>query len=401
MTYLSHLECGEGGTRLSPQAPLSAVCADRGILFARYDLQRLRREVPRARVEQGPASLWRYAALLPAENPRKAVTLGEGFTPLLPCDRIGASLGVRELLVKDEGQNPTGSFKDRGSAVALTRYRELGVRTVALNSSGNAGGSWSLYAARAGIRCVSLLPTDNQPASRKQCIAMPNSTYVMEDWHTAGRAVAEACQRNGWFNVNTLLEPYRVEGKKTMGLEIAEQLGWRLPAAIFYPMGGGTGAIAIWKAFDELLELGWVTGKLPRIFITQYEGCAPMVKAFEEGRSDCEAWGHIDILPGGLKSPKPMGDRHVLSLLRKTGGAAIAVSSEDALACTTTLAREEGIYACPEGATTLAGLRKARERGLIGADEQVVLVNTGSGLKSIPSMPEVATPRVLSGADIG
>ncbi|MBI3936306.1 MAG: threonine synthase [Betaproteobacteria bacterium] len=400
MSYLTHLECSRCGERFAADAPRNHECKDGGLLFARYDLARLKREVTAADIAHGACSLWRYAPLLPAADPGNAVTLGEGWTPLLKSPRLAQRLGCRELWVKDEGRNPSGTFKDRGAAVALTRYRELGVKTVALNSSGNAGGAWALYAARADIACVNLLPSDAQPASRKHCSLAGALTYLVEDWHAAGRFVAEACAKNGWFNVCTLKEPYRAEGKKTMGLEIAEQLGWRLPDAIVYPMGGGLGAIAIYKAFDELRELGWISGGLPRLIVTQYEGCAPVVKAFEEDRQECEPWGEISILPGGLKSPNPPGGRHVLKLMRETSGAAIAVSTDEALAAVAEMARAEGIFACPESATTLVGLRKALARGIIRAQERVVLMSTGSGLKSIPSLPEPRELLITSSAGV-
>jgi len=400
MSYFTHLEYTNTGERLMPDAPPRPQVPGAGLLLARYALDRIAREVDRDRIAGGPATLWRYAPLLPVSDPSRAVTLGEGYTPLIACDRLAARLGVRRLLVKDEGRNPTGSFKDRGASVALTRYRELGVDTVALNSSGNAGAAWSLYANRAGIRCVSLLPAESQGASRQQCIAAGSEVYAIEDWHGAGRLVAEASAKHGWLNVNTLLEPYRLEGKKTMGLEIAEQLRWRLPGAIFYPMGGGTGAIAIWKAFEELKTLGWVEGPLPRLFVTQYEGCAPVVKAFDEAREDCEPWGRIDIPPGGLRSPRPPGGRAVLALLGETRGAALAVSVADTLDAVATLAREEGVFACPEGATTLAGLRQAIARGLLAPDAEVVLMNTGSGLKSLPTLPDHELPLAATAADI-
>jgi len=400
MTYLTHLESTADGSRHAPDHPHTDIGVPGSLLLARYDLARIGAQVDRDALSAGPASLWRYAPLLPAKDPAAAVTLGEGWTPLLPAPKLGAALGMQSLQVKDEGQNPTGSFKDRGASVALTRYRELGVSTVALNSSGNAGAAWSLYAARAGMRCVSLLPADNQPASRTQCIAAGATSYVVEDWHAAGALVRAATAANGWLNVNTLLEPYRLEGKKTMGLEIAHQCGWTMPDVVFYPMGGGTGAIAIWKAFEELIALGWASGPMPRMFITQYEGCAPLVKAFEDGRDSAEPWGRIDILPGGLKSPKPPGDRAVLRLLRETRGAALTVSTAEALAAVGELARTEGIFACPEGATTLAGLRKALGRGLVAPGERVVLVNTGSGLKSVPSLPDAALPIVRAAGEI-
>ena len=397
MTYVTRIESSQG-RELSVNAPVTARPGE--MLSVRYDLDRIRREVKPHDIAQGPATLWRYAPLLPAD-PRQAVSLGEGYTPLLTAPRLARALGVSSLHVKDEGRNPSGTFKDRGAAVAISRYVELGVKTVAHNSSGNAGGAWSLYAARAGITCVNLLPTDAQPASLQHCRASGQPAYLVENWHDAGRLVAEACERHGWLNICTLREPYRLEGKKTMGLEIAEQLGWRMPAAIFYPMGGGLGAIAIWKAFDELLSLGWIAGKRPRLFVTQYAGCAPVVKAFAEGRAECTPWGKIDIPPGGLKSPNPPGGRAVLALMREHGGAAIAVTTDDAMAAVDQLAREEGIFACPESATTLAGIKQALARGLVQADDEIVIVNTGSGLKSIPSLAAARFPTVTNSAEIG
>ncbi len=387
MSYLTHIENGSG-ERFDPATPLSAHPAEQ--LRARYDLDGLRREVTRDAIERGPSSLWRYAPLLPVAQPERAISLNEGWTPLLQAPRLARSLGMRRLTIKDEGRNPSGTFKDRGAAVAVSRYLELGVKTVAHNSSGNAGGSWSLYAARAGITCVNILPTDAQPASRQHCRASGQPTFLLENWHDGGRLVAEACEKMGWLNICTLREPYRLEGKKTMGLEIAEQLGWRMPDAIVYPMGGGLGAIAIFKAFGELLHLGWIKGKLPRLYVTQYEGCAPLVKAWDEGRDDCTPWGKIDIPPGGLKSPNPPGGRAVLELIRKYGGGAVAVTADEALAAVDEMTREEGLFTCPESATTLSGLRKAIARGWIKSDEDVVLVSTGSGLKSIPTLD---TPR--------
>ena len=403
MSYLTHIETG-AGKRLDPSLPHSAVPAEG--LRARYDLARIRREITRETIARGPASLWRYAPLLPVADPGRAVSLGEGWTPLLRVPRLAQALGMKQLAVKDEGRNPSGTFKDRGAAVAASRYVELGVKTVAHNSSGNAGGSWSLYAARSGITCVNILPTDAQPSSLQHCRASGQPTFLLENWHEGGRLVAEACEKHGWLNICTLREPYRLEGKKTMGLEIAEQLGWRMPDVIVYPMGGGLGALAIWKAFEELLQLGWIEGKLPRLYVTQYEGCAPVVRAWDEGRDECTPWGKIDIPPGGLKSPNPPGGQAVLKLMREHGGGAIAVTSREAFAAVDEMTRDEGLFPCPESATTLAGLRKALARGWIQADEEVVLVSTGSGLKSIPTLeaayfPTVTTSAELSGLGIG
>jgi threonine synthase len=395
---LTHLEAVPAGERIAPD---TAVNAPNGVLlYARYDLKRIRAEVTPQDIARGPSSLWRYAPLLPLRDPANVVTLGEGWTPLLRAKRLGAALGCEDLWIKDEGRNPSGTFKDRGAAVALSRYRELGVKSVALNSSGNAGGSWALYAARAGIACTSVLPTDALASSRRQCELSGARTYYATNWHDSGRIVAEASAAHGWFNVCTLKEPYRTEGKKTMGLEIAEQLGWQLPGVIVYPMGGGLGAIAIWKAFEELLALGWVSGPMPRLLVTQYAGCAPAVKAFDEGRDTVEPWGALDVPPGGLKSPNPPAGAAVLAILRKHGGAAIAVETAEAMREVSAIAECEGIFACPESATTIAGIRKALARGIIEGSERIVVVCTGSGLKSIPSLPAHAERRITSAAEI-
>lgn len=397
MSYLEYVETASG-KRLDSQKLHSTAPAEE--LRARYDLARIRREVTQETIARGPASLWRYAPLLPVAQPEQAVSLGEGWTPLLQAPRLARGLGMRQLAVKDEGRNPSGTFKDRGAAVAVSRYVELGVKTVCHNSSGNAGGSWSLYAARGGITCVNILPTDALPASRQHCRASAQPTFLLENWHDGGRLVAEACDKHGWLNVCTLREPYRLEGKKTMGLEIAEQLGWRMPDVIVYPMGGGLGAIAIFKAFEELIQLGWIQGKMPRLYVTQFEGCAPLVKAYDEGRDECAPWGKIESPPGGLKSPNPPGGRAVLKLIREHGGGAISVTTQESLAAVDEMTREEGLFPCPESATTLAGLGKAIARGWIGTDEEVVLVNTGSGLKSIQTLAAANFPTITTSAEL-
>ncbi len=402
MTYLDHLECSECRERLPVDVPQSNRCKDGGLLYARYDLDRARAEFSRDDVARGPASLWRYGPLLPLADADRAVTLGEGWTPLHRADRLARAVGCGELRVKNEGVSPTGSFKDRGAAVALSRYRELGVSAVVLNSSGNAGAAFSLYAARAGMRCVSILPADAQPGSVRQCGLAGAGVYALaaDRWHEAGGMVAELARRHGWFDVGTMKEPFRTEGKKTMGYEIAEQLGWEMPDVIVYPAGGGTGAVAIWKGLEELAALGWVEGAPPRMVVTQYEGCAPIVRAFEDGREECEPWGEIDIPPGGLKSPAPPAGRQVLRLMRETGGGGVAVSVDETLEAVAELSALEGIFACPEAATTLAGLKKALRSGLVRRDERVVLVDTGSGLKSVPTLPEVDCPPIGGVEDV-
>ncbi len=399
MSYLSHLQCSTSGTRFAADQPHNNTCPDGGILEARYDLDRLRTEVDRDALGRGPSSLWRYAPLLPAARPHAAATLGEGWTPLLPVPALGRDMGCSNLWVKDEGRNPSGTFKDRGAAVAATRMVELGIDTMIHNSSGNAAAAWALYAARAGIRCVNLLPDDVLPASLLQSSMAGADTYVVDGpWLESGAMVRAAADRHGWFNGGTLKEPYRLEGKKTMGFEVCEQLGWKLPDVLVYPTGGALGAIAMYKAFRELRELGWIDAHhLPRLIVTQYEGCAPIVRAFEEGKDRAEPWRDLDVLPGGLKSTTPPGDRAVLSILRETGGTALAVSTEDSLTAVARMTRAEGIFPCPESATTLVGLDEALKRGVVDRGDTIVLMITGSGLRSIPVMPALDAPRLRAG----
>jgi len=362
----------------------------------RYDLARLRGDIDRDALATGPASLWRYASLLPAQRPDEAVTLGEGWTPLLAVPRLGDALGCPHLLAKDEGRNPSGTFKDRGAAVALTCHRERGVKTVIHNSSGNAAGAMALYAARAGIRCVNLVPDDVLPASLQQSVLAGADTVILDGpWQASGRIVAAAAERHGWFNIGTLREPYRLEGKKTMGYEIAEQLGWTLPDAIVYPTGGGLGAIAIYKAFRELQALGWIAaGPLPKLIVTQYEGCAPIVRAFRGNADHATLWEDLDVPPGGLKSTRPPGDRAVLALLRDTAGTAVTVSTAEAMEAAALMTRTEGLFPCPESATTAAGLRQALASGVVKRGDRVVLLVTGSGLKSVEAFAPAGVRRI-------
>jgi threonine synthase len=401
-SYFSHLECAEGGERFAGDEPQINICTPGDILEARYDLEQLKRDVSRDDIACGPASLWRYAPMLPVSDPNNAVTLSEGWTPLLPLKKLGSVLGCSNLYLKDESRNPSGTFKDRGASVAVSRLRELGVSTVALNSSGNAGAAWALYTASAGMRCVNLFPKDVLPASLQQSALAGADIFVLDGpWKEAGPMIKQAARRHGWFNCNTLHEPYRLEGKKTMGYELSEQFDWELPDVVIYPTGGALGAIAIFKAFDELRGLGWVDcTRSPRLVVTQYEGCAPIVKAFKEGREDVESWGDPDVLPGGLKSPRPAGGRAVLRILHATEGTAIAVSTADALENMGRMARTQGVLPCPESATALAGLISALEKGALDRDERIVLMNTGSGLKSIPNMPVADPVSVGPGDDL-
>lgn len=376
MTFLTSIKAGDV---VRPADTLDFSGAPSTFPLAQYDLAKLRKTVSRDEVAKGPSSVWRYWMLLPATDPASAVTMGEGWTPLIA---LGAT-GHRNLWLKDEGQNPTGSFKDRGASIGFTRYRELGVKTLALNSTGNASAAWALYAARAGIRCVSYLPVDGQAATRQQCGLAGGEMHFIEDWANVGAIVARECAKHGWLNVSALREPYRIEGKKTLAFELAEQFEWRLPDAIVFPTGGGQGVIALYKGFQELRELGWISDPDPKLVITQYAGCAPIEKAFRENKTHCEPWGKIDILAGGMKSPNPICGPAILETLRRTRGSAQSVTNEEALAAQAELCRSEGLFICPEVATTLVGYRKALAAGVLQETDRTVLVGTATGLKSL------------------
>lgn len=311
----------------------------------------------------------------------RAVTLGEGGTPIVPL-QWGALHGLNDLRVKDEGQNPTGTFKARGAAVGVSRLREHGVSRVVVSSSGNAGDAWAAYCTRAGIEATIILPDEGSPTTLTEASLSGQRVYTFGGHNARGGRLANAYSAaHGAFCANTFQEPYRLEGKKTMGLELAEQLGWRMPDVLFYPTGGGVGLIGIWKAFNELLELGWLQGPLPRFVVTQYAGCAPIVEAFRKRRAACEPWGEIRTLPGGLRAPKPAADFLILRILYETNGAAVAVEGDDALAAVRDVMTSDGLFMCPEAATTIVALRELLRSGDIGRDERVVIVNTGTGLK--------------------
>jgi threonine synthase len=334
--------------------------------------------------------MWRYAEFLPVRDRRHVVTLGEGGTSMFAMPRLGDLVGLPNLYVKDEGLNPTGTFKARGASAGLSRARELGARAVAMPTAGNAGGAWAAYGAHAGIAVHIAMPRDAPTVTQLECrLYGADLTLVDGLISDAGRVISIGIQKHGWFDVSTLREPYRVEGKKTMGLEIAEDLGWELPDVIVYPAGGGVGIIGIWKALQELAAIGWVQGSLPRMVIVQAAGCAPLVRAFHTGREESEFWEGAHTVAAGLRVPKALGDFLVLRALRESGGTAVAVEDEAILEATRLLARMEGLWACPEGAATLAGAMELRRQGWLRPRDRVVLINTGSGLK-YPDLPLVA-----------
>ncbi|MBA8792629.1 threonine synthase [Friedmanniella endophytica] len=382
---LSHLECSRTGTRQDADvvAGLSPTGAP---LLVRYDLDHVRATVDRDALAARPADLWRYHEVLPVRGPAHVTTLGEGWTPLLPAARYGAAISVPGLMIKDEGALPTASFKARGAAVGVSRARELGVGGIAMPSNGNAGAAWALYAARAGLASMIMMPVGAPDVCRREAVAAGADVVLVDGLiNDAGRLVRERMAAEperfaGWQDVSTLREPYRIEGKKTMGYEIAEQLGWRLPEVIVYPAGGGVGLIGIHKALQELVMLGWVEGPLPRLVAVQAAGCAPIVAAYEAGLDHAEP---VEVTPSvafGINVPTALGDRLMLTAVRETGGTAVAVGDADLLAEERAVTAAEGLFVCPEGGACLAAVRRLRADGWLDGSERVVVLNTGSGL---------------------
>lgn len=354
-------------------------------LSASYDLARIQRQVMREEVANRQRGMWRWHELLPVQDPQFIISLGEGDTPLIPLERLGKQSSLPGLFLKDEGLNPTGSFKARGLAAAVSKARELGVERFIIPTAGNAGGALAAYAARAGLECHVLMPKDTPITIQRECMLYgAKVTLVNGLINEAGRQAGEIARREGWFDVSTFKEPYRLEGKKIMGFEIAQQFKWQLPDVILYPTGGGTGLVGIWKAFCELAELGWLEDShRPRMIAVQAEGCAPVVHAWESEADTCSLFENASTHAAGLRVPKPFADRMILRTLRESGGLALTVSEEEIRSSQTTLAAEEGIFASPEGAATYAALLKLLENGQIQQKEQVLLLNTGHGLKYV------------------
>ena len=380
MPKATHLECSLCHNRLEAGV-VANLCACGGPLLVRYDLDRIRHRWRRREVANGPSSMWRYAPLLPPAN-ESIVTLGEGWTPLVRTERLGARIGADDLWVKDEGLNPTASFKARGLACAISMCVELGIRKVAIPSAGNAASAMAAYAAAAGIEAHIFMPRDVPQANYLECMAYGAHVTLVDGLiGDCDRMVAERGPAEGWFDAGTLKEPYRIEGKKTMGYEVAEQLDWELPDAIFYPTGGGVGLIGMWKAFEEMEKLGWIGGRRPKMIAVQAEGCQPVVRAFEENEPRCRFYENASTVAAGLRVPKPLGDFLVLHAVRQSGGTAIAVSDDAMLEAGVRLAADEGIYAAPEGAACVAALEKLLASGFLKRTDRIVLYNTGSGLK--------------------
>ena len=388
MPKAAYLECSLCQERLEAGA-VANLCSCGGPLLVRFDLNRIRHRWRRRDVSRGPASMWRYAPVLPPAD-GAVVTLGEGWTPLVRARRLGERLGAESLWVKDEGLNPTGSFKARGLACAISMCVELGIRKVAIPSAGNAASAMAAYAAAAGIEAHIFMPRDVPQANYLDSKAYGAQVTLVDGLISdCGRLVAERAPVEGWFDVSTLKEPYRIEGKKTMGYEVAEQLDWELPDAIFYPTGGGVGMIGMWKAFDEMERLGWIGSRRPKMIAVQAEGCQPIVRAFEENQPRSTFYPDARTIAAGLRVPKALGDFLVLQAVRESGGTAIAVSDDEMVEAGVRLASEEGVYAAPEGAACVAALEKLLASGFLKPADHIVLYNTGSGLK----YPEVYATR--------
>src|SRR6516164_4589037 len=394
MPKATHLECSLCGAKYDAAA-VANLCTCGGPLLVRYDLAVIRHRWPRREVANGKANMWRYAPVLPPAE-ASIVTLGEGWTPLVRTKRLGARIGAEQLWVKDEGLNPTASFKARGLSCAVSMCVELGIRKVAIPSAGNAASAMAAYAAAAGIEAHIFMPRDVPQANYIECKAFGAHVTLVDGLISdCGRMVAEEGPKEGWFDVSTLKEPYRIEGKKTMGYEVAEQMDWELPDAIFYPTGGGVGMIGMWKAFDEMERLGWIGARRPKMIAVQAEGCQPVVRAFEEHEPRSRFWEDARTVASGLRVPKPLGDFLVLEALRKSGGTAIAVSGSEMLDAGARLASEEGIFAAPEGAACAAACEKLLACGFLKSADRIVLYNTGTGLKYVEAY-STRFPRVAS-----
>ncbi len=382
-SFLQELECPRCHHRVAADR-LQTVCPQcQGPLFSRYALGELKQHMDKAELRLRRKGLWRWFELLPLQDARFMVTLGEGDCPLVQLTRLGERLGLTHLWLKDESLNPTGTFKARGLAVAISRAKELGAQRVIIPSAGNAGGAAAFYAARAGMEACVVVPVNTPRENLRECQAAgAKIIQVKGTLRDAGKLVQEISQREGWFDLATFREPYRLEGKKVMGLEIAEAFHWRLPDVIIYPTGGGTGLVGMWKAFEELRDLGWLEGeRFPRMVSVQAKGCAPLVRAFENGQDQCQVWQGARTIASGLCVPKSFADREILQVLYQSRGTAISVEDEEILQAGRELAHTEGIFAAPEGAATLAGLKKLIARGFISPADRLVLFNTGTGLK--------------------
>lgn len=383
ISFITELRCSRC-RNVQDSNVIQTVCTScGGTLFSNYDIEKAKQELTKNQLSTRVASLWRYKEMLPVKYEANIVTLGEGFTPVVKIGRTGERLGFKKMYMKDDGVIPTGTFKSRGMTTAISKAREFGISRVALASAGNAGGAAAAYSARAGIECFVFMPRDAPESTMRECQHVGTHLYLVDGLiNDAAKFVTSGRQRYAWFELSTLKEPYRVEGKKTMGYEIAEQFGWDLPDVILYPTGGGTGLIGMWKAFNELEQLGWIKGsKKPRMVSVQSKGCAPVVKAFKEGRESVEPFKNAKTIASGIRVPFPYASEQILRVLRESGGTAVEVDDAEIIKAMTYLGREEGMNVCPEGAATLAGIEHLAAEGWIQRNEKILLYNTGTGIK--------------------
>jgi threonine synthase len=379
-SFFSHLVCTKCGASLERESRASLCARCGGPLFARYEKNRLDRDSAAGR----PRTIWRWHEMMPVEDPGNIVSLGEGGAPLLRAERLGGAAGFTDLWIKDEGNNPTGSFKARGLSAAVSKAKEQGAAKIALPTAGNAGGAAAAYAAKAGMECHVFMPEDTPPVFRIECERYgAKVTLVPGLIDACGRIVAESAPREGWYDVSTLKEPYRVEGKKTMGYELAEDFGWELPDAILYPTGGGTGLIGMWKAFEEMEALGWIGGERPRMISVQAAGCAPIPKAFREGKEVSEKWQNAETYASGLRVPKAFADFLILRGIRESDGDAIAVGDDEMRRAADEIGSAEGLFVCPEGAAVWAAAKALAATRRLDPKSRIVLFNTGTGFKYV------------------
>ena len=394
-SFISHLECSYCGKEYRGDNSLQ-VCESCGYpLFVRYDLASLKKSVDRDVLSDRTPNFWRYHELLPVLYPDNIVSMNEPMTPIVTLSETAKSMGLDNLLAKDEGVLPSGTFKARGASIGISKAKEMGVRAIGIPTNGNAGAAWTLYAAKAGIDITVVMPNSAPATPQKECLIAGANLYVIDGTIAdAGKILPQVIEADSWYDVSTLKEPYRLEGKKTMGFEIAEQLDWQVPDVIVYPTGGGAGVIGIYKAFMELQELGWLGKRMPRFVIVQASGCAPLVRAFEKGDRFSVEWQDPHTIAFGMRVPKALGDFLILDVLRQTDGTAVSVDDDEIRAERQNVVRKDGLHASPEGAAGVAGIRKLREQGWIRPDETVLVMNTGSGLKYTDQI--TAKPKTFS-----
>lgn len=398
-SYLAHLECGRCSKIYDADIP-QGLCVCGAPLLARYDLTAVRDATKPAEIALRPPNLWRYHELLPVRSQANVVSVGEGMTPLTEMRELGAGLSLSRLYMKDEGLLPTGTFKARGAAVGVSRAKELGIKRVAMPTNGNAGAAWASYAARAKMESLVVMPADAPEITRAECAIAGSRLYLVNGLiGDAGAISAGAVTSHGYTDVSTLKEPYRLEGKKTMGLELFEQLGWRVPDVILYPTGGGVGLIGIYKALQECVELGWLGKKLPRLVAVQAEGCAPIVRAWEQGAEASSPWEDSSTVAFGINVPKALGDFLVLQAVYNSGGCAISVTDDEILKSQSAVAHIEGLFICPEGAACFAAVEKLNQSGWLSPTDEIVIINTGSGIK-YPDTVQVKVPTLEKGASL-